>query len=127
MSSYPQAPDPGHDPRGFLVDLLGRHFPPGLVESTIRTWVPITIGALLSWINANYTIAVLPNRPSATAVIVATGVVTAGYYALARVVERRFPRVGQWMLALNLVKAKPVYATPAETVRIVGPDGVRSA
>lgn len=105
--------DPGDDPNGFVRELLARYFRPGLVDSAIRTWVPIGIGSALSWVNANYSVLGLPEKPSATAVIVATGLTIAGYYALARFVERKVPALGRWLIALNLTKAKPAYADPA--------------
>lgn len=100
--------DPSDDPAGWLVDVLGRYFPPGWVESVIRTWVPIAIGAVLAWVNAHWEI-VLAGDASTTAIIIATAAVTAGYYALARLVERRWPSLGRWLVALNLVKARPTY------------------
>ncbi|MFI7608889.1 hypothetical protein ACIBTV_27765 [Micromonospora sp. NPDC049366] len=107
----PAGPDPADDPRGYLEDLLVRYFRPGLVDSLARTWVPVGIGSALAWVNANYDI-VIPADASSTVVTVATGVTIAGYYAGARLLERRFPRVGRWLLALNLTKARPTYAQP---------------
>lgn len=101
--------DPADDPNGFIRELLARYFRAGLVDSYIRTWVPVGIGALLSWLNANYSLLGLPEKPSATAVTVATGVTIAGYYAIARAIEKKFPTIGKWLVALNLTRSKPLY------------------
>jgi hypothetical protein len=105
--------DPGDNPDRFARELLDRYFTPGWIDSVIRTWVPVAIGAVLSWVNANYGVLGLPDHPSSTAVIVATGLTIAGYYALARVVERRWPKVGAALVAVGLVRTKPVYGTAA--------------
>lgn len=101
--------NPADDPNGFIRELLARYFRAGLVDSYIRTWVPIAIGSILAWLNANYSVLGLPEKPSATMVVVATGLTIAGYYALARLVEKRFPTVGRWLVALHLTRARPVY------------------
>jgi hypothetical protein len=112
-------PDPATAPGGFIVDLLGRYFPPGYVESLIRTWVPVGLGSLLAWAAVHWHIVVGP-RASATIGVIAAGLVVAGYYALARLVERRWPALGRWLIALNLVKtAAPVYVRPNEAVRVI--------
>lgn len=110
-------PDPALDPSGYVTDLLVRYFRPGLVDSLARTWVPIAIGSLLAWINANWDIT-LSDGASSTAVNVTTGITIAGYYAAARLIERRFPRLGRWLLALNLTKARPTYAKPAAAAQV---------
>lgn len=120
----PAQPMPADDPSGFLVDLLGRYLPPGYVESLVRTWVPVGIGTvltwLLSWVAAHWHWhIVLSQHASTTVGIVSVGVVTAAYYGLARWVERRWPKAGRVLVSLNLVKAKPVYAKPSDSVRVV--------
>lgn len=119
---YLDAPDPSQDPRGFLVRLLSRFLPPGVAESTIRTWVPVAVGAAIAWAAANWNI-VIPEDASSTLVVLATGAAIAGYYTLVRLVERRWPRVGRLLLALGLVKGRPVYAAPDEAVRVLLPGG----
>ncbi|MEU7590602.1 hypothetical protein AB0A95_30470 [Micromonospora sp. NPDC049230] len=109
--------DPSVDPGGYLADLLARYFRPGLVDSLARTWVPVGIGAVLTWVNAHYDIS-LPDRASSTLVIVTTGVTIAGYYFASRLIERRFPRLGRWLLALGLTKARPTYAQPAAAAQV---------
>ncbi len=123
--SKPPRPD-GED--GFLVEVLAPHFPPGRVESLIRTWVPVALGAALSWLSLwvgrRWGITWIPERPSSTFTIVMTAVTTAVYYAGVRAIEQRWPRVGRWLVALNLVRARPVYAQPTETVVVHTPGGV---
>lgn len=120
----PIAPQPADDPGGFLVDLLGRYLPPGYVESLIRTWVPVAIGTaltwLLSWVAAHlHWHIVLSQHSSTTVGIVSVGIVTAAYYALARWVEKHWPAAGRFLVSLNLVKSRPVYARPTEGVRLI--------
>lgn len=120
----PADPTPADDPGGFLVGLLGRYLPPGYVESLIRTWVPVGIGTaitwLLSWVAAHWHWhIVLSQHASTTVGIVSVGVVTSAYYGLGRFVERRWPVAGKWLLALNLVKSRPVYAGRHDAVRLV--------
>lgn len=112
LPNLPQI-DPGTDSDLFVQELLRRYFSPGWFDRIIRTWVPIGIGSVLAWLNANYAILGLPEKPSATATIVASGLIIAAYYAIASAVEKKWPRVGRWLLALNLVKTQPVYAHPA--------------
>lgn len=104
--------DPGSDPDAFVRQLLARYFAPGWLDRIIRTWVPIAIGSVLAWVNANYSVLGLPARPSATATIVASGLIIAAYYAIASVIEKRWPKVGRWLIALNLVRTQPVYVEP---------------
>lgn len=106
------APDPAEDPEGYVADLLRQYVSAAVVVSLIRTVVPIGIGAVLAWVATNYNV-VVPERASSTVVVLTTAAITAGYYALARLVEKRFPRLGRWLVALNLVKARPVYVQPA--------------
>jgi hypothetical protein len=116
--SDPQEPFAG-DSTGIAKQLVGKYLPPGFMESLIRTCVPVGVGAAITWLAVHWRI-VLPPGASATAGIVTSGLVIAGYYALARIVERRWPRVGRWMIALNLVRAKPpVYLQQTENAKIV--------
>ncbi|MEU8023742.1 hypothetical protein AB0B88_16155 [Micromonospora haikouensis] len=104
--------DPSVDPEGYVGDLIRQYIKPGTVEAVIRTVVPIAVGGVLAWVAANYNLLV-PEGASSTVVVVVTGAVTAGYYTLARALEQRFPRLGRWLIAFNLVKARPLYAPPA--------------
>lgn len=92
--------------------------PPGFAESLIRTWVPVGIGSVIAWAALHWHIVVDPGA-STTAGAVVTAVCIAGYYALSRIVERRFPRFGSLLISFGLVQAKPVYAQPEDAVRIV--------
>jgi hypothetical protein len=116
--STPSSRDPQFDPAGYVDELLDHYVPPGYVVSLIRTWVPIGIGALVAWLAVHWHIVIKPGA-SASAGIVTAGLVIAGYYALARLVERRWPRIGRWLVALNLVASKPVYARDEDAVRII--------
>ena len=76
--------------------------------SLIRTWVPIGVGAVLSWLAVKYAV-VVPEDISAEVTAGLTGLVTAVYYALVRALEKRWPRIGA--LLLGSAK-KPLYAAP---------------
>jgi hypothetical protein len=72
----------------------------------IRTWVPIAVGAALSWLATN---GLQLDKETQTATIVAaTGAIQALYYTLVRLLENKFPQVG-WLLG----SAKtPSYSAP---------------
>jgi len=57
------------------------------ITSLVRTWVPIAIGALISW-------GVLPADLSESATLTFTGLITGAYYAVARLLEAKVPWVG---------------------------------
>lgn len=97
------------DPDTFLRTFLARYFTNGLVDSYIRTFVPAALGWALSWLALNFTWLGIPNEPSATLSSTVTLAAIAGYYFLARLAERRWPKVGRWLVALNLTRARPVY------------------
>jgi hypothetical protein len=120
--TMPPAGGPGVDvstPEGYLRDMLARYFRPGLVDSTLRTWVPVGLGAAISWAAVNFRWLGLPNEPSAAFTIMVTGAVIAVYYLLARTVERRWPAVGRWLIALNLTRTTPVYVEPKAAPAVV--------
>lgn len=81
--------------------------------SLIRTWVPVAVGAVVTWLAATLGI-VLDDDTSKGLLVVATGVVIAVYYAVARLVERQWPGLGKVLVALGVAKA-PVY--PATVVQ----------
>lgn len=116
--TLPHLPNPGDDPNGFVRDLLVRYFRPGLVDSVVRTWVPVGLGSVLSWVSLNYEWLGLPAKPSATLSLTVTGLVIAAYYLVARVLERKFPKLGRILLALNLTKARPTYAEPSAAATV---------
>jgi hypothetical protein len=119
MSEFP--PQPADTQDSIVVEVLREYIRPGLVDSTIRTWVPILIGSVLAWVAAHWNI-VVPAHASSTVVVATTGLVTAGYYIAARLVEKRYPRLGHILLALGLTRAKPVYAQPATVKAVRGDD-----
>lgn len=66
------------------------------VTSLIRTYVPVAVGALISWF-ASKDIQV--DAETQTALIVAlTGVIQAAYYTLARLIEKKYPAIGRILL-----------------------------
>ena len=78
--------------------------------SLVRTYVPIAVGSVISFLVVNYGLVV---DESITAQLVAglTGLIIAGYYLLARLLERKFPALGVLLGSTQ----KPVYVeqTPA--------------
>lgn len=75
------------------------------VISVIRTVVPVLVGAVLTWLASRLGI-VLGEQSSAELVSGLVAVATtAGYYALARWAESRWPAAG-WLLG---VPAAPTY------------------
>lgn len=65
-----------------------------LLLSYIRTWVPVAVGAGLTWLGRKFGI-VLPEDLSAQAAITVTGLIIALYYALVRGLETRWPWFGK--------------------------------
>ena len=81
--------------------------------SIIRTIVPIIVGALLGW-----ALKVGLDLPSGAVSQIVTVVVTAAYYAIARLLEQKWPEVGRWLLAAGLTARKPVYVKELGTARM---------
>lgn len=100
------------DPDSVLRVFLARYFRPGLIDSYIRTFVPAGMGYALSWLALNFQWLHLPNHPSPTFSATVTVAGIAGYYFLARLVEKKWPKLGVWLVALNLTKTRPVYVAP---------------
>lgn len=71
-----------------------------MLASIIRTAVPIIVGLLLGWAAR-----VGLDLPSGAVTEIVTAAITAGYYALARLVESRWPGAGRWLLSAGLTKA----------------------
>lgn len=102
-----------------------------LAVSIIRTWVPIAVGAAITWMCARTGLVVTDSWTILAAVWAQAGV-TAAYYAAARYLERRAGAgtvavvcrwVGRWML--GGVIRQPVYtAPPTSAVTLVEPGGV---
>jgi len=82
-----------------------------LVPSLIRTWVPLGMGALVSWLaTKNFTI---DAQTQSALIVVMTAAITGLYYTGVRLLEQRYPAVGRVLLGFG-VKAKPVYVKPAD-------------
>lgn len=115
-------PSPQVDVADPLADLIRRYFRPGLVDGVIRTWVPVAVGSAMSWASSHFGLwdhIGLPDQPSTGLIIFVTAVMTAAWYAAARAVELRWPRLGRWLVALNLTRARPAYTTSSAVVRRV--------
>lgn len=78
-----------------------------LVLSYIRTYVPVGVGAGLSWLAVKYAI-VVPEDISTELTVALTGLVIAVYYSLVRALEKKWPAFGKLLGAAK----KPVYVTP---------------
>lgn len=62
------------------------------IISWIRTVVPVLVGSLVAWL---VTLGVHLDKGTENALVVAlTGLFTAGYYTLARLLEKKFPQAG---------------------------------
>ena len=61
----------------------------------IRTWVPIAVGGVFSWL-ATQGLA-LDGETQAGAIVALTGVTQAVYYTLVRLLEQQWPAAG-WLL-----------------------------
>jgi hypothetical protein len=79
------------------------------VIGLIRTWVPIGVGALLTWLAVTLKIVVDPASEAAL-VTLCVAVLSAGYYLLVRLLEK----VAPWTGILLGVPAQPAYAKPGE-------------
>ena len=80
-----------------------------LVTSLIRTYVPLGVGLLLTWLAGSLHIVIDPaSQPGLAALCVA--VISAGYYALARLLERKWPALG----VLLGVASTPTYTAPTK-------------
>lgn len=79
-----------------------------LLASLIRTWVPIGVGALISWL---VTLGIEVDPATESGLIVGlTGLITAGYYTLVRLLEKKYP----WVGVLLGKPAQPEYHQPKE-------------
>lgn len=89
------------------------------VTSLIRTWVPIGVGSLLTWLATNYNI-VIDDNASSSLVVGFAALVIAVYYAIARAVEKAFPALGKLLVGLGIGKA-PEYPKPEGVALRSGP------
>lgn len=83
--------------------------------SLIRTWTPVGVGAVLTWLAVHFGL-ILDADTSAQLTVVGVAIVTAVYYLVARWVEAKWPGLGRILLALGLTKTQPKYE-PARTLR----------
>lgn len=75
-----------------------------MLPSIIRTVVPLVVGLLLGWAAK-----VGLDLPEGAVTEIVTALITAAYYALARLVEQAWPGLGRVLLSLGLVRGAPVY------------------
>lgn len=66
--------------------------------SQVRTWVPVAVGAVLAWLASHGTDPHLSTTALETLVAGLTGLFTALYYALARLLERHVSSKFGWLL-----------------------------
>lgn len=64
-----------------------------VVVSFIRTYVPVLVGAVLTWLGSVLDI-VVPEDGSTSLIAGITAVVIAAYYAVIRLLERKWPWFG---------------------------------
>lgn len=80
--------------------------------SLIRTWVPLAIGAALSWLGLHHINPALTAQQLANLITVLTAFVVGLYYAIVRLLEKYVsPKFG-WLLGLAKAPSYPV-STPA--------------
>ena len=82
-----------------------------VVPSLIRTYVPLGVGVVASWLATKGL--GLDAQTQAGVIALLTGLITALYYTGVRLLETRYPAIGRVLLGLG-VKAKPVYLKPAD-------------
>lgn len=98
----------------------------GFVPSLIRTYVPIGVGVLVTFLARKLHI-VIDEQTSASLTLALGGVAMAAYYTLVRWAERRFPELG-WLLGLakqpayspEVAKAEPV-VVPVPAAEVAEP------
>lgn len=97
-----------------------------LALSLIRTWVPIGVGALASWLLVTFSLE-LDARTQTGMIVALTGLLQAIYYGLVRVLETRYPGVGA---LLGWSKSPDTYSKgetePSVTVMATEPVDVSS-
>lgn len=86
------------------------------ITSLIRTWTPIGVGAVITWLATNYSI-VVPEDASSSLVVGVLALVTAVYYAVARAIEKAYPSLGKVLVGLGAGKAPEYPAVGGVTTR----------
>jgi len=79
-----------------------------MYDSVIRTVVPVIVGVLLG-----QAARIGLDLPAGAVTEVVTVVVTGAYYAVARLVEQRWPALGRVLLSAGLSRRAPVYVPPS--------------
>lgn len=80
-----------------------------VVISAIRTYVPLGVGLLLTWLASSLRVIIDPSS-QAGLVALCVAVLSGGYYTLVRLLEVKFPQLGIFLG----VPAKPTYVKPAK-------------
>lgn len=80
--------------------------------SQIRTFVPLAVGAVLSWLATKGVHPDITQADMATAITVLTGLLTALYYTVVRLLERFVSAKFGWLLGYA---QKPTYVAPMST------------
>jgi hypothetical protein len=88
------------------------------VTSLIRTYVPIGVGAVLTWLATTLHV-IVPDDASAGLTLFIGAVLTAVYYLLARAVEKAWPGLGKVLVGLGIGKAPQYPPTVPESVKAV--------
>jgi len=91
-----------------------------LALSIIRTYVPIVVGALASWLLVTFAFE-LEADIQAHLIIALTGLLQAVYYAAVRALETRFPGVG---VLLGAAKTPDTYSKGNEPAAVTAEDAV---
>lgn len=78
-----------------------------MYDSVIRTVVPVIVGVLLG-----QAARIGLDLPAGAVTEVVTVVVTGAYYAVARLVEQRWPALGRVLLSAGLSRRTPMYVPP---------------
>ncbi|WP_289008971.1 hypothetical protein [uncultured Thermomonospora sp.] len=78
-----------------------------MYDSIVRTVVPVIVGVLLG-----QAARIGLDLPAGAVTEVVTVVTTGAYYAVARLVEQRWPALGRVLLSAGLSRRAPVYAPP---------------
>lgn len=79
-----------------------------MYDSIVRTVVPVIVGVLLG-----QAARIGLDLPAGAVTEVVTVVVTGAYYAVARLVEQRWPALGRVLLSAGLSRRAPVYVPPS--------------
>lgn len=86
------------------------------VVSLIRTWVPVGVGALFTWLAGYAGWLGLTDDQQTSVSVWAMAIVTAAYYGLVRMLETRWPAFGALLGAVR----QPKYVEPAADARRPG-------